>query len=275
MTDFRQSVKNIFPPALWQPISEARYALQRIADWPMANFHPWRRESMRQLSALKDIHKGQRCFIVGNGPSLKDTDISKLKDEYTFGMNRIYLAFEDWGFSTNFLVSVNDLVIEQCIEDFLALDMLCFFSWHSRRFFSQSAIAAAQLPIFLHTTYTGPKFAADARGRLWEGATVTYICLQLAFHMGFEQSILVGVDHSFSSTGQPNTTVVSQGNDRDHFDPSYFGTGFRWQLPDLDTSEIGYAIAHDAYLAAGRGVLDATIGGQLTVFPKTDYGSLF
>jgi len=275
MTDFRQTVKNIFPPALWQPISEARYALQRIAVWPMANFHPWRRESMRQLAALKDIHKGHRCFIIGNGPSLKDTDISKLKDEYTFGMNRIYLTFEDWGFSTNFLVSVNDLVVEQCVEDFLALDMPCFFSWHSRRFFPQSTIAAAQLPIFLHTTYTGPKFAADARGRLWEGATVTYICLQLAFHMGFEQAILVGVDHSFSSTGQPNTTVVSQGDDRDHFDSSYFGAGFRWQLPDLDTSEMGYAIARKAYLDAGREVLDATIGGQLTVFPKTDYGSLF
>ncbi len=275
MTDFRQTVKNIFPPTLWQPISEARYALQRIAVWPMANFHPWRRESMRQLVALKDIHKGERCFIIGNGPSLKDTDISQLKDEYTFGMNRIYLAFEDWGFSTNFLVSVNDLVVEQCVEDFLALDMPRFFSWRSRRFFSQSAVPNAQPPIFLHTTYTGPKFAADARGRLWEGATVTYICLQLAFHMGFERAILVGVDHSFSSTGQPNTTVVSQGDDRNHFDPSYFGAGFRWQLPDLDTSEMGYMIARRAYLDAGREVLDATIGGQLTVFPKTDYGSLF
>jgi hypothetical protein len=275
MTDLRQTIKSIFPPALWQPISAARYALQRIAVWPMANFHPWRRESMRQLAALKDIHKGERCFIIGNGPSLKDTDISQLKDEYTFGMNRIYLAFEDWGFSTNYLVSINDLVVEQCVEDFLALDMPCFFSWHSRRYFSQSTIAAVQLPIFLHTTYTGPKFAADARGRLWEGATVTYICLQLAFHMGFERAILVGVDHSFSSTGQPNTTVVSQGDDRNHFDPSYFGKGFRWQLPDLDTSEMGYIIARKAYLEAGREVLDATIGGKLTVFPKTDYGSLF
>ncbi|MBE9525106.1 MAG: DUF115 domain-containing protein [Chloroflexi bacterium] len=275
MTDIRQTIKGIFPPAVWRPISESRYALQRAWDWPLAAFHPWRRESKHQLAAFKDIHKGERCFIIGNGPSLKDTDISKLANEYTFGMNRIYLAFEDWGFQTSFLVSVNDLVIEQCVDDFLALDMPRFFSWRSRRFFPQSLITNAQPPIFLHTTYTGPKFAKDACGRLWEGATVTYICLQLAFYMGFEQVILIGVDHSFTSKGDPNTTVISQGDDPNHFDPKYFGSGFRWQLPDLDTSEIGYLIAHKTYQAAGREVLDATIGGKLQIFPKIDYPSLF
>lgn len=129
--------------------------------------------------------------------------------------------------------------------------------------------------MFLHTTYTGPKFARDVRGRLWEGATVTYVALQLAFYMGFQQVILIGVDHSFSTQGKPNTTVVSQGDDPDHFHSAYFGKGFRWQLPDLDTSERGYILAREAYRQAGREVLDATIGGKLTVFPKVDYSSLF
>ncbi|MEN8172255.1 MAG: 6-hydroxymethylpterin diphosphokinase MptE-like protein [Chloroflexota bacterium] len=275
MTNFRQTIKGIFPPALWQPISEARYALQRAGQWPVAAFHPWRLESKRQLTGLKDKYKGERCFIIGNGPSLKNTDISKLNKEYTFGMNRIYLAFDDWGFSTSFLVSVNDLVIEQCIDDFLDLQMPRFFSWRSRRFFPPLSDTNTQRPIFLHSTYTGPKFAADARGRLWEGATVTNICLQLAFHMGFEQAILIGVDHSFSSKGKPNTTIVSQGDDSNHFDPRYFGKGFRWQLPDLDTSERGYWLARQAYEEAGRQVLDATIDGQLQVFPKVKYSSLF
>jgi hypothetical protein len=128
---------------------------------------------------------------------------------------------------------------------------------------------------FLHTTYSGPKFARDARGRLWEGATVTYVALQLAYHLGFEQVILIGVDHSFVTQGTPNTTVVSQGDDPNHFHAGYFGKGFRWQLPDLDTSERAYIMARQAYEANGRQVVDATIGGKLTVFPKTDYVSLF
>jgi hypothetical protein len=111
--------------------------------------------------------------------------------------------------------------------------------------------------------------------RVWEGATVTNVALQLAFYMGFEQVILIGVDHNFESKGDANKTVVSDGDDPNHFDPRYFGKGFRWQLPDLETSEIGYEMARKAYEKAGRQVLDATVGGKLTIFPKVDYTSLF
>jgi hypothetical protein len=68
---------------------------------------------------------------------------------------------------------------------------------------------------------------------------------------------------------------VSSGEDRNHFSPNYFGKGFRWQLPDLETSEWAYRLADQAYLSAGRQVFDATIGGKLQVFPKVDYASLF
>ena len=104
---------------------------------------------------------------------------------------------------------------------------------------------------------------------------MTNVCLQLAFHMGFEKAILIGVDHSFAAKGKPNTTVVSDGDDQSHFDPRYFGKGFRWQLPDLDTSEQGYWMARQAYESAGRSAVDATVGGHLQVFPKVDYESLF
>jgi hypothetical protein len=93
--------------------------------------------------------------------------------------------------------------------------------------------------------------------------------------MGFEKVILIGVDHSFKSKGKPNTMVVSRGDDHDHFDTRYFGKGFRWQLPDLDTSEIGYAMAREAFEAVGCEIVDATIGGKLTIFPKVEYDSLF
>ena len=273
MNKSRQTIKNLFPPAVWKPISDARYALGRAAQWPSATFHPWRRESISRLAALKDKYRGERCFVIGNGPSLRDTDVSRLKGEYTFGMNRVYLAFDEWGFATSFLVSVNDLVVEQCVDDFMDLEMPRFFSWRSHKFFPN--LPVSELPTFLHTTYTGPKFANDARGRLWEGATVTNICLQLAFHMGFEKVILIGVDHSFAAKGKPNTTVISEGDDESHFDPRYFGKGFRWQLPDLDTSEQGYWLARQAFEAAGRSVVDATIGGHSQVFPKVAYDELF
>jgi hypothetical protein len=270
----KQTLKSMIPLSLLQTAKNTYDAFRRLPQLPAAYFHPWRRESIRRLAALKDIHKGQRAFIIGNGPSLKQTDLTKLKNEFTFGMNRIYLLFPELGFSTTYFCSINDLVIEQFTDDILALPMPKFLAWRSHRHFNLQ-LPITQLPTFVYTTYTGPRFASDVRGRVWEGATVTNLALQLAFHMGFEKVILIGVDHNFTSKGEANKIVISQGDDPNHVSPNYFGKGIKWQLPDLDTSEIGYAFARDAYQKAGREVLDATVGGKLTIFPKADYNSLF
>lgn len=270
----KQTLKRLVPPSLWEPARQTYLAVRRMPDVPAAYLHPWRRESIRRLAGLREVHSLERAFIIGNGPSLQNTDLSRLRGEFTFGLNRIYLMFPKLGFPTSCLVSVNDLVIEQCRGEMDALEIPRFLSWRSRRFYPASE-ALASLPTFLYTTYDGPIFGRDARWRLWEGATVTYVALQLAFHMGFRQVILIGVDHNFASKGEANRTVVSEGDDPNHFSPQYFGKGFRWQLPDLDTSEQGYEMARQAYTAAGRQVLDGTVGGKLTVFPKVDYNSLF
>ncbi len=276
----KQTLTTILPASLLQTVKNTYDGIRRLPQLPAAYLHPWRRESIRRLAALKDTHKGERAFIIGNGPSLKQTDLTKLKNEFTFGMNRIYLMFPELGFSTSCLVSINDLVIEQCAAEMAALDLPKFFAWRSHRYFanlpnSSFIFHLSSFPTFLYTTYTGPKFSRDVRGRVWEGATVTNVALQLAFHMGFEKVVLIGVDHNFASKGDANQTVVSDGDDPNHFSPAYFGKGFRWQLPDLDTSEIGYRFARQAYQKAGREVLDATIGGKLTIFPKVNYNSLF
>jgi hypothetical protein len=283
----KQTIKSIIPDPAWNILRRAYSNLSHLPELPAAYLHQWRRESIKRLAALKDAHKGKRAFIIGNGPSLKQTDLSKLKNEFTFGLNRIYLMFPELGFTTTYLVSVNDLVIEQCAAEIAALPMPKFLSWRSSRFFkdqfpnapiSNSRFTDSRfpnLPTFLYTTYDNPAFCPNATSRLWEGATVTYVALQLAFHMGFEQVVLIGVDHNFTTQGKANTTITSDGDDPNHFSGQYFGKGFRWQLPDLETSEIGYRMARMAYQQAGRSIVDATVGGKLTIFPKADYNSLF
>ena len=270
MSAVKQTIKKILPDATLNGLRESWDAVARLKDQPDVTFHPWRRDTIRQLGEYKDKHRGERCFIIGNGPSLKNTNLTLLKDEITFGMNRIYLAFPDWGFETRYYLSVNDLVVEQCAQDIQALKMPRFVSWRSRKWLKSEPGLH-----FLYTTYTGPKFAKDIRKRVWESATVTYVALQVAYFMGFDTVILIGVDHNFETKGAPNTTIVSQGDDPNHFHPEYFGKGFRWQLPDLEKSEMGYQMARNAYEAAGRKVLDATVGGKLTIFEKADFNRLF
>ena len=274
MGSIKTFLRSRLPSGLYDSLVSGRDVILRLVEWPSIYFHPGWHDSAQRLMAYQDQFAGKRCFVIGNGPSLKEMDLSYLKDEYTFGMNRIYLAFEEWGFQTSFLVSVNDLVIEQCWEDFHNLKTPKFISWRAKNLLYPKG-DPDQYTQFLYTTYTGKKFSRKIIDRFWEGATVTYVCLQLAFCMGFNEVILIGVDHDFISEGKANQTVVSDGDDLNHFSPAYFGKGFRWQLPDLETSELAYRLARENYEKAGRRVLDATVDGKLNVFPKVEYLSMF
>jgi hypothetical protein len=202
--------------------------------------------------------------IIGNGPSLNDTDLSLLGGELTFGLNRFYLATDDLGWSPTFLVCINELVIQQVHAELAAVPARKFLRWGTRGLFAEDHATA-----FLHSRMT-PSFSTDVRRGVWEGSTVTYVAMQLAYHMGFSSVVLVGVDHSFGTKGPAHQTVESQGDDTDHFHPRYFGRGFRWQLPDLQGSEVAYRTALQAYEAGGRSLIDATVGGRLDIFPKLE-----
>ncbi len=226
------------------------------------------RRSSARIRELRNSYAGQRAFIIGNGPSLREMDLSALRNEVTFGLNRIYLLFDRMGFSTTFLVSVNRLVIEQCADELGAAQTQKFFSWGPRGNLHRTD------DVTFVRSVSSPHFSHDPSRGVWEGATVTFVAMQLAYYFGFSEVILIGVDHRFATSGPAHQTVVSSGADESHFDPNYFGKGFRWQLPDLETSEYAYRLAKQAYEADGRCIINATVGGELEVFPRREYTEL-
>jgi len=56
---------------------------------------------------LKNISLDETMFVIGSGPSLNKIDLSLLKDLNTFGMNRQYVAFDEWGFSPKYYAIVD------------------------------------------------------------------------------------------------------------------------------------------------------------------------
>jgi hypothetical protein len=228
------------------------------------------RHSRRMLERMRNAASG-RCVIIGNGPSLNKMDLSVLAGVPTFGLNRGYLLFERIGAPTTYLVSVNRYVLEQSTTEMLASPCPKFFNWRHRRYVPEGRDDVA----FLQTTHE-PGFSTDIVNHgLWEGATVTYVAMQLAYHLGYRGVVLIGVDHSFSTAGPAHQLVTSGGSDPNHFDPNYFGKGYRWQLPDLEMSEQAYSMARAAFEAAGGSIVDATVDGKLTIFPKADFTALF
>ncbi len=223
-----------------------------------------------KLRSYHNVHKGKRCFIVANGPSLKNTDLSLLRDEITIGMNRIYLSAEQTGFDPTYIV-VHDIPIQllQFKDDLNELSRPKFFNWNARKHFTPSDNLA-----FIRSDYT-PRFSTDLTKTSWGGHSVTNICIQLAYYMGFDEVYLVGKDHNYEQKGVPGKLVTATGEEKNHFMKGYYQKGMEWRIPDYKGEELAYTMAKKAFEKDDRKIYDATINGDLNIFTKVNYYSLF
>lgn len=226
--------------------------------------------SRYRMSKLKNKYKGNRCFIIGNGPSLVKTDLKLLKNEYTFGTNRLYILFDELGFSTTFYVAVDAQIIRLYSQDINLIPANKFIMWRENnkvRLGSDTVFLEQDLDI---------SFKSNATKKLYIGGSVTYISMQLAHYMGFNPVILVGVDHSYKTVRKTKDKVKLLSYDKEsHFRSDYYKKGDVWVPPDLQKQEFSYKLAGYAYKSTGREILDATIGGKLKMYPKVKYSSLF
>jgi hypothetical protein len=219
-------------------------------------------KSRGKMKALLNCRRGGKAVILCNGPSLNRVDLGALESVYCFGLNKIHLLFDRTAFRPDAIVCVNKHVIMQAAAFFNATEIPLFLDARGLSIVSPTADR-----VFFPGTGLSRTFARDCSMSIYPGYTVTYVALQLAFHMGFDRVALVGCDHYFHRQGAPNKTVAAAGDDPDHFDPAYF-SGVKWQLPDLFESEISYRTALDVYRASGRLLVNATDGGRLEVLPR-------
>jgi hypothetical protein len=264
----RYKISEISTKRLWSAIKIRMQEIPHALAW---KFSPEANKNSELLMKFKNIHRGERCFIVANGPSLKKTNLNLLANEVTFGLNRIYLLFENTGFRPTYYVTVNELILEQFAREIHSLPMPKFLNWNRRSFYE----GVSNLFFLKSRMVITDFFQKDILQPLVVGATVTFVALQLAYYMGFQEVVLVGLDHNYVEKGKPSETEVrTNERDQSHFHPHYFPRGSRWQLPDLVRSEIDFSLARKAYEADGRKILDATIDGKCPVFERADYSLL-
>ncbi|MGQ0592619.1 MAG: 6-hydroxymethylpterin diphosphokinase MptE-like protein [Gammaproteobacteria bacterium] len=270
----------IFLPTEAVPVAERVAGLKRVRaiyEWW------WKREYAPRLRELRRRYAGKgRCFIIGNGPSLNCTDLTKLRDEVTFGVNGLFLKFDEMGFTPTFYVIEDHLVAEDRARQINAIKgPLKLFPFNLAYCLDEGPDTL----FFNHRPRPNPAgfaFSTDASRITYTGCTVTFTCMQLAFYLGFPEIYLVGVDASYEI---PKTVerhdhygvavLDMQGDDPNHFHPDYFGKGYRWHDPQVDKMVAAYEEARRVTEARGVRIRNATIGGKLEVFERVDYESLF
>lgn len=233
---------------------------------PRAEFLQHTHRTAKALQKLKGKFKGQRCFVMGNGPSLNRQNLKQLTSEFTFGANYIYMNEEKMGFVPSIVSFSNFLVISQRLEEIVALD-----SQIALPFYLYDEVGAPDNAILLNMQHQTPSFSEDAAAFASTQSTVTYVNLQLAYYLGFDEIYLVGVDNRYvqPERGKEGTVLTQEDDDPNHFTPAYF-KGLKWQKGDVDRIEELYSIAGGAFSARGSKVVDCTDDGALTVFEKDD-----
>lgn len=215
------------------------------------------------MEALKDRYRGKPMLVVGNGPSLNQTPLEDFADIPAIGMNKIDLLFHRSKWRPSFIACANDAVVMQHKQQFAESDIPIWLGWKSRWFMPRRS-----KNVSYYLNKTSSEFSTDPHHGISVGDTVTFVALQLAYWMGANPVIVVGVDHSFKFEGKPQDYVRWQGADVNHFDPNYFKHGSLFGNPNLETSEIQFANAREAFEADGRRIVDATVGGKLQIFDK-------
>jgi hypothetical protein len=234
------------------------------------NILEWARMCHNDLLKFKNKHKGEDCFILGNGPSLAKLDLSLLKNKYVFGLNKIHLMFElQPELELDYHVSVNPLVLEQTKNQLLN-NVYNSFSFIPFSIGKELNLINTRNIKFINTTGAPYKFNDNITKPINEGWTVSFVALQVAYYMGFQNIYLIGMDNNFIQQGSPNEQQLLSGEDPNHFHPDYFKDS-QWHLADVDANNRSFGMAEAFFKSKGRSIYNATVGGKLEVFRRIEF----
>ncbi len=236
------------------------------------------RDNEARLVSLRDKHRGRRAFVVGGGPSLRQTDVRLLKDEITIGCNAIFLMFGEMGFMPTYYTVEDVLVAEDRAETINALRGTTKILPRDLRY----CLRPDEDTIFINFVRdydTRPfTFSSDFVRRVFWGGTVTYLNLQLAYYLGCRELYLIGIDHNYQPPAQKDevtgTVITSRTEDINHFHPDYFGPGYRWHDPKVERMEMAYRQAQQFFAEHGGVIRNASAETRLEVFPRVSYSDL-
>lgn len=238
-------------------------------------------QNFEKLNSIKNTFAGQRCFIVGNGPSLNEIDLSYLRDEHCFLFNGAYELINRFDFQKAMLAIEDRLVMQDHYKSvnqlncntFIPSDLMHFVSSEHiiETFFSRSVNEkSVYWPPFVDCAQKYPVF-------FW-GGTVAYYGIQLAAWMGFSECYIIGVDLSYTipdHVSKKGSVLLSNGDDPNHYDADYFGRGKRWHVPQPDRMLKAFeSLGKNANLKNMK-IYNAGVGGNLNCFQRVAFEDCF
>lgn len=243
----------------------------------------------KEIERLKDffnLHEGGDCWIIGNGPSINQTNLLMLKGSFTFAVNAFitHKNFEQllptYYVATNPRLMCSDFLKDDLISKLRENDITCFLNYEAKPIIGYPYenlyyIETTESPLIVDAGYN-----LDITKRLL-GTRVSVVIqavIPIAVYMGFKQIFLVGCDNDYKDLSMEKThfygtaecypNLLKLDNTARELYPSYFR---KKEITALQNSLDGneeFSIVYREVKKLGVKIYNCTIGGKLEVFPR-------
>lgn len=175
------------------------------------------------IKKMKNLYKDERCFVIGNGPSLSPEILDRLTDEYTFAVNRVAMIFDKTDWRPTFYIGITDALYDsRHRKDILngiysAKVAIC---WD--RYQNMTETDSRHNTIYVPCSHTedcqndlarDDWWSDDISERLAKFGVAAFPTMQVAVYFGFTTIYLIGCDGNYT---QPVDRI-----DKSHFDAAY------------------------------------------------------
>ncbi len=208
------------------------------------------------------VHTGQRCFIMGNDPSLSHIDLDLLGGETVFACDSVHQLFDRISWLPTYYACTDPQVLSDQTSHIRAMltqhpAIVAFFpvelqetAGEQRRYPTRVIVPTGHNRFYFREAEGAPEahpesmFSADINQHLVQSPSAVITLLQIAAYMGFSELYLIGFDEVPTA---PETAQIIE----------------------------HCRVAREALEARGVKVFNATPGAAPSVFEPADFDTLF
>ncbi len=235
------------------------------------------------IKDFKGKFRGERVWIVGSGPSIDNTPLDLIEDEYSFGMNGIGQVFDCTSWRPRFFVCATAYASKKDYRNYVLravenCEIAVFCDRLLPMISNHIPLGSYHKVVWLKCLQNSSE-RNDPRDEWWNPlmvernkinnfGTSAFACTQIAAYLGFETMIFVGCDMGYKSfkAGEP--------------DPNHFGD--QHESGELSMPQVIHDLENPRRFESheiikrraekvGIKVYNATIGGELEVYERVDY----
>jgi hypothetical protein len=221
---------------------------------------------------FENIHAGETAIIIGNGPGLASVPVEFLRKYPSFGCNRITQMYPGFVPTYYSCIGMNQLMKpEQRVTIYPAiLDDRCEAAFINRlmihHFRHPKVFSILSRALYLPGLPAMEKagFSSDPLNQTGIGATQTFIALQIAFYMGFETALIVGMDYGYPGGPQKHFYKDEDVPEFEVAPGRHYKNNAQWQA----ASDIVMNNALVAYTKSGRKIVNLSEPTECTIFER-------